>query len=112
MGALARRPGRREIGRLAQVLSDGDDRALAGARIDIEIVHDRSGPAEPPARTGGTFLDLSRARALAPQFPGGEERREPISSRLEDAWDGWHTLLAALALLAAEWILRKRSQLL
>lgn len=64
------------------------------------------------AKTGGQFLELSRARALAAQFPGGEERREPISSRLEDAWDDWHTLLLALGLLSAEWILRKRSELL
>jgi uncharacterized membrane protein len=63
-------------------------------------------------KTGGVFLELGKARALAAQFPGGEERREPISSRLEDAWDGWHTLLLALGLLSAEWILRKRSELL
>ncbi|NOT30969.1 MAG: hypothetical protein HOP15_11025 [Planctomycetes bacterium] len=64
------------------------------------------------AKTGGVFLELARARALASQFPGGEEQREPISSRLEDAWDGWHTLFLALLLLSAEWILRKRSELL
>ena len=63
-------------------------------------------------KTGGVFLDLAHARALASQFPGGEERREPISSRLEDAWDDWHTLLLALGLLSAEWILRKRCELL
>lgn len=64
------------------------------------------------AKTGGVFLELSRARTLASQFPGGEEQREPISSRLEDAWDGWHTLFLALLLLSAEWILRKRCELL
>jgi len=64
------------------------------------------------AKTGGQFLELARASSLASQFPGDEERREPISSRLEDAWDGWHTLLAALLLLSAEWILRKRAELL
>jgi hypothetical protein len=61
--------------------------------------------------TGGVALELSAARELARQFPGGEERHEPISSRLEDAWDDWHTLLLALALLGAEWILRKRNEL-
>jgi uncharacterized membrane protein len=63
-------------------------------------------------RTGGRFLELAHARELASQFPGGEERREPISSRLEDAWDGWHTLALALGLLALEWLLRKRAELL
>jgi hypothetical protein len=48
---------------------------------------------------------------LADEFPGDEERREPISSRLEDAWDNWTTLLIALGLLATEWILRKRAEL-
>ncbi len=64
------------------------------------------------AKTGGLFLDLAGARGLAVQLPGGEERREPISSRLEDAWDRWATLLVALGLLSAEWILRKRAELL
>ena len=64
------------------------------------------------AKTGGKALDLAHARSLASEFPGGEERREPISSRLEDAWDSWHTLVIALLLLGAEWILRKRVELL
>jgi hypothetical protein len=63
-------------------------------------------------KTGGQFLDLAQAGTLAAQFPGGEELREPISSRLEDAWDRWGTLLLALALLSTEWILRKRAELL
>ncbi|MSR62281.1 MAG: VWA domain-containing protein [Planctomycetes bacterium] len=64
------------------------------------------------AKTGGQFVELARIRNLATQFPGNEERREPISSRLEDAWDGWHTLALALTLLGLEWILRKRAELL
>ncbi|MEQ1892983.1 MAG: glutamine amidotransferase [Planctomycetota bacterium] len=61
--------------------------------------------------TGGVFLELAQVGQLARQFPGGEERHEPISSRLEDAWDDWHTLILALGLLASEWILRKRNEL-
>jgi hypothetical protein len=61
--------------------------------------------------TGGVSLELARVGELAREFPGGEERHEPISSRLEDAWDDWHTLILALALLATEWILRKRNEL-
>jgi hypothetical protein len=62
--------------------------------------------------TGGTALELSAIPRLAAQVPGDEERREPISSELEDAWDHWGTLLLALALLSAEWILRKRMELI
>jgi uncharacterized membrane protein len=62
--------------------------------------------------TGGRALDLSRTRELMAAFPGHEERREPISSELRDAWDNWGTLLAALGLLSAEWILRKRWELI
>ncbi|MDP6763825.1 MAG: hypothetical protein QF860_13275 [Planctomycetota bacterium] len=61
--------------------------------------------------TGGLSVSLGELDRLAPAFPGGEERREPLSSRLEDAWDHWGTLLAVLAVLCAEWILRKRLEL-
>ena len=44
-------------------------------------------------------------------FPGGEERREPISSELEDAWDRFGTLLLVLGVLSVEWIMRKRYEL-
>jgi hypothetical protein len=63
------------------------------------------------SKTGGRAIALANTAALADEFPGGEERREPISSRLEDAWDTWTTLLLALGLLSAEWILRKRVEL-
>jgi hypothetical protein len=55
-----------------------------------------------------TLADLP---LLYAEFPGGEERREPVSSNLDDLWDVWPTLLAVLALLAAEWIGRKRLDL-
>ncbi|HTF87028.1 MAG TPA: hypothetical protein VK843_01375 [Planctomycetota bacterium] len=63
------------------------------------------------AMTGGKAVELEKLRELLAQFPGGEERREPISSRLDDVWDRWGTLWIALALLAAEWVLRKRWEL-
>jgi len=62
--------------------------------------------------TSGRSVGLARLADLSDEFPGGEERREPISSELEDAWDHWGTLLLALALLSAEWILRKRLELI
>lgn len=61
--------------------------------------------------SGGRAVPLARLATLAPEFPGGEERRQPISSKLDDAWDHWGTLLLALGLLSAEWILRKRLEL-
>lgn len=61
--------------------------------------------------SGGRAVELARLEDLWGEFPGGEERREPISSRLEDVWDRWTTLWAALAILALEWALRKRWEL-
>ncbi|MEM7308847.1 MAG: glutamine amidotransferase [Planctomycetota bacterium] len=63
------------------------------------------------ATTGGRAVSLAELDALSEEFPGDEERREPISSRLDDAWDHWGTLLLALGLLSLEWILRKRVEL-
>ncbi len=61
--------------------------------------------------TGGAATNISNLSVLLDEFPGGEERREPISSQLRDAWDNWATMLAALALLSIEWILRKRFEM-
>ena len=58
--------------------------------------------------TGGRALHLAQLQELEVEFPGGEERREPISSQLDDAWDNWWTLLLALLFLSAEWIGRKK----
>ena len=62
--------------------------------------------------SGGRSFELNAIAELAAELPGNEERREPISSELEDAWDHWGTLLLALALLSAEWVLRKRLELI
>lgn len=66
---------------------------------------------EVSAISRGRALDLYTLGDLWGQFPGGEERREPISSRLDDVWDSWGTLLLALLILSVEWILRKRLEL-
>ncbi len=62
--------------------------------------------------SGGRAVHLAHARDLLTEFPGGEERREPISSQLNDAWDNWGTLILALALLSIEWAARKRVDLI
>jgi len=64
------------------------------------------------ALSHGRALDLAHVGDLLTEFPGHEERREPISSELDDAWDNWGTLALALALLAGEWVLRKRWELI
>lgn len=61
--------------------------------------------------TGGRAVSLAHIEELLDGFPGDEDRRHPISSRLEDAWDRWSTLLLALFLLTSEWVLRKRLEL-
>jgi hypothetical protein len=62
-------------------------------------------------RTKGKALDLAQVAKLVDELPGDEERHQPVSSRLQDAWDTWTTLIVALSLLALEWILRKRVEL-
>ncbi len=64
------------------------------------------------ALSAGISMNASDTSTLAAQFPPDQERREPISSELTDAWDHWGTLLLALGLLSAEWILRKRHELI
>ncbi len=61
--------------------------------------------------TGGVAVTIATIDDLAKAFPAGQERREPVSSQLEDAWDRWLTLLLALGILGVEWILRKRAEL-
>jgi len=61
--------------------------------------------------TGGTAVSLDAIDDLESEFPGNEERRQPISSKLEDAWDHWGTMLLVLLLLSGEWIARKRWEL-
>jgi len=61
--------------------------------------------------TRGRAVHVARIRDLAAEFPGGEEHREPISAELHDAWDRFGTLFLALAILAVEWVLRKRFEM-
>ena len=62
--------------------------------------------------SGGRTAELSNLAQLMAEFPGDEDRRQPISAELEDAWDTWTSLLLLLALLSTEWIMRKRLELI
>jgi hypothetical protein len=98
---------------------EGDGRRAATAEFEVVLPsRENADPTPDPetlralaALTRGRAVDLARVRDLASEFPGGEEHREPISAELRDAWDRLGTLLAVLALLAAEWILRKRFEM-
>jgi uncharacterized membrane protein len=106
-------------GAWSAVLLDADEPV---ARADYEVVlpsHENADPTPDPAallalsqRTGGSAVALASAGPLLQALPGGEERREPLRSDLLDAWDRWGTLALVLALLSAEWILRKRLELI
>jgi hypothetical protein len=67
--------------------------------------------AEASTLSKGHAVDVARLSDLDHEFPRGEERRDPISARLDDVWDRWPTLLIALAILSVEWVLRKRLEL-
>ena len=91
------------------------------ASADFEVAlpsRENSEPAPDPllmaeiaGASHGRAIELSNLRELHEVFPGGKERREPISSELDDAWDHWGTLALALLFLCSEWILRKRWEL-
>ncbi len=96
-----------------------DGKRMSSVEFEVNLPsRENADPSPDPAslallasRTGGRSLSLSSLDDLASEFPGGEERREPISSSLQDAWDRLGTLLLALGLLSAEWILRKKVEL-
>ncbi|QDU84632.1 hypothetical protein Pla163_17430 [Planctomycetes bacterium Pla163] len=62
--------------------------------------------------SGGTSAVVGSWRDVLAAFDEGRERREPMNSSLEDFWDRWSVLLGILALLATEWLVRKRAELL
>jgi uncharacterized membrane protein len=104
---------------LYRVWIDASGERIASAEFEVALPSlENRDPAPDPLLlrevsrlTGGRAVDLPHLADLWPQFPGGEERREPISSRLTDVWDRWTTLFFALIVLSVEWVLRKRWEL-
>lgn len=98
---------------------DSNGQRVAGTEFEVVLPsRENADPSPDPqtliaisASTHGRSVDLAHVQDLDAEFPGKEERREPISSELEDAWDHWGTLLLALLLLGSEWVLRKRLEL-
>lgn len=103
-----------------RVWIEKDSERISSAEFEVVIpslesadpTPDPAALAELAALTSGLALDPARVGELwRAELAGGEERRDPISARLDDIWDHWGALLAVLAVLSAEWILRKRHQL-
>lgn len=103
-----------------RVWIEKDSERISNAEFEVVIpslesadpTPDPGALAELSALSGGRAVDPARLDELWREvLAGGEERRDPISARLDDIWDHWWTLLAVVAVLAAEWILRKRYQL-
>jgi hypothetical protein len=98
-----------------------ENEGARAASVDFEVVlpsRENADPSPDPSAmssiasfTKGESRTLPRVADLLDAFPGGKEQRQPISSELRDAWDQWGTLIAALVLLAIEWIARKRLEL-
>ena len=104
---------------LHSVWMEEEGRRTASTEFEVRIPsRENQDPTPDPAAlqmlsrdSGGRHVAAAQAADLASEFPGGEERREALSAELEDAWDSVWTLVLALLFLGAEWILRKRSDL-
>lgn len=126
LGAVAGRPGlyrgaiepERTGG--YRVWIENDSNRVASAEFEVVLPSLENRDPAPAPETLAELSALSRGKAVDParlselwaELPGNEARSEPISARLDDVWDRWPTLLAALAVLALEWILRKRFELI
>jgi hypothetical protein len=104
---------------LHRVWIESAGQRLVSAEFEVVLPSlENQDPSPDPALLGeisalsrGQAVDLGGLAGLLGDFLGGEERREPISSRLDDVWDSWATLIALLMVLSAEWVLRKRLDL-
>jgi uncharacterized membrane protein len=99
------------IERDGQRLSSTEFEVVLSSRENADPSPDPEALAGLASLTGGRAVSLGRIGTLRAEFPGDEERRAPISSKLEDVWDRIATVLLLLALLSAEWSLRKRLEL-
>lgn len=107
------RPGHHRV----WIEAGGEERASAGFEVTLPSRENADPSPDPGAMlelarsTGGEALALGDVEAILAEFPGGEERREPLSARFEDLWDTPWSLLILLGVLSTEWILRKREDL-
>lgn len=104
---------------LYSVWMEEEGRRTASTEFEVRIPsRENQDPAPDPAalkllseKSGGRHVAAAAAAELKDEFKGGEELREALSADLTDAWDSVWTLVLALVVLGAEWILRKRSDL-
>ena len=98
-----------EVG--GEAIAETEFEVLLPSRENADPTPDPAAMASMASLSDGRAVTLGTLEELLAELPGGEERREPISSRLDDAWDTPWTLVALLLLLGSEWVLRKRNQL-
>jgi hypothetical protein len=60
----------------------------------------------------GRYVPLAKVDDLAPEFRKKGQGRRERDRKTREVWDNWLTLLGVVALLTAEWILRKRVRLI
>ncbi len=86
------------------------DRELADSSLDAEQLQ-RIAQASSTQDAKARNLPLSQAYSLAADFAGRKAYQSREEIRTRPAWDQFGSLLAVLAILGAEWILRKRARL-
>lgn len=86
------------------------DRELADSSQDVATL-ERIAAASSSADTKGKYLFLADADRLAADFAQRKAFASREETRTRPAWDQAWSLLLLLAVLAAEWILRKRARL-
>ncbi len=103
----------------ARVVGAADDETSARTAFDVRdsLVERRDVRTRPnlmahvATQSGGTVLEADAPAALAEQFEQHLAQTRPERIRRASAWDRWWILLAAMALWAASWSLRRRSGL-
>jgi hypothetical protein len=86
------------------------DRELADSSQDAETLR-RIAAASHGADASGRYLFLADAAELVADFANRKSYQSREDSRTVPAWDSLWSLLGLLAVLGAEWLLRKRARL-
>ncbi|MBL9076540.1 MAG: VWA domain-containing protein [Planctomycetes bacterium] len=86
------------------------DRELADSSQDEDLLRRIAAASQGPDGTG-RYVFLAEAGDLAADFAGRRSVENREDTRTRPAWDSFWSLLALVAVLGAEWLLRKRARL-